>query len=102
MKTGMGGDHATQEPVDSARGIIRRVEQLRAKENGRFVTWQRRPAPGNAPHPRPGTESVVPRCQRSAVLFASSGLGKEGGFYCGAAGDAAARRVRLYPGKGPH
>ena len=45
MRTGMGGDHATQEPAESARGIIRLVEQLHAEENGSFVTWQGQPVP---------------------------------------------------------
>ncbi|TPG67469.1 SDR family oxidoreductase [Hymenobacter nivis] len=45
MRTGMGGDHATQEPADSARGIIRLAEQLHAEENGSFVTWQNQPVP---------------------------------------------------------
>ncbi len=45
MRTGMGGDHATQEPADSARGIIRLVEQLHTEENGGFVTWQNQPVP---------------------------------------------------------
>ncbi len=45
MRTGMGGDHATQEPADSARGIIRLAEQLHAEENGSFVTWQGQPVP---------------------------------------------------------
>jgi len=45
MRTGMGGDSATQEPADSARGIIRLAEQLHAEENGSFVTWQGRPVP---------------------------------------------------------
>ena len=45
MKTDMGGDHATQEPADSARGIIRLAEQLHAEENGSFVTWQGQPVP---------------------------------------------------------
>ncbi|MFD2721689.1 SDR family oxidoreductase [Hymenobacter monticola] len=40
MRTEMGGDHATQEPADSARGIIRLAEQLHADENGSFLTWQ--------------------------------------------------------------
>ncbi|MBF9142206.1 SDR family oxidoreductase [Hymenobacter properus] len=40
MRTDMGGDHATQEPADSARGIIRLAEQLHADENGSFLTWQ--------------------------------------------------------------
>jgi NAD(P)-dependent dehydrogenase (short-subunit alcohol dehydrogenase family) len=45
MRTDMGGDHATQEPADSARGIIRLAEQLHAEENGSFVTWQGQPVP---------------------------------------------------------
>ena len=45
MRTDMGGDHATQEPTESARGIIRLVEQLHAEENGSFVTWQGQPVP---------------------------------------------------------
>ncbi|MBJ6110172.1 SDR family oxidoreductase [Hymenobacter sp. BT523] len=45
MRTDMGGDHATQEPADSARGIIRLAEQLHADENGSFVTWQGQPVP---------------------------------------------------------
>ena len=45
MRTEMGGDHATQEPADSARGIIRLAEQLHAEENGSFVTWQGQPVP---------------------------------------------------------
>ena len=45
MRTEMGGDHATQEPADSARGIIRLADQLHAEENGSFVTWQGRPVP---------------------------------------------------------
>lgn len=45
MRTGMGGDHATQDPTDSARGIIRLAEQLHAEENGGFVTWQNQPVP---------------------------------------------------------
>ena len=45
MRTGMGGDTATQEPADSARGIIRLAEQLHAEENGSFVTWQGQPVP---------------------------------------------------------
>ena len=45
MKTEMGGRHATQEPAESARGIIRLVEQVHAEENGSFVTWQGRPVP---------------------------------------------------------
>ena len=45
MRTGMGGDTATQEPTDSARGIIRLAEQLHAEENGSFVTWQGQPVP---------------------------------------------------------
>ncbi len=45
MSTGMGGDHATQSPTDSARGIIRLAEQLHAEENGGFVTWQNQPVP---------------------------------------------------------
>ena len=45
MRTGMGGDSATQEPADSARGIIRLAEQLHAEENGSFVTWQGQPVP---------------------------------------------------------
>ena len=46
MRTGMGGDTATQEPADSARGIIRLAEQLHAEENGSFVTWQGQSVPG--------------------------------------------------------
>ena len=45
MRTGMGGDHAAQDPTDSARGIIRLAEQLHAEENGGFVTWQNQPVP---------------------------------------------------------
>ena len=45
MRTEMGGESATQEPADSARGIIRLAEQLHAEENGSFVTWQGRPVP---------------------------------------------------------
>ena len=45
MRTGMGGETATQEPADSARGIIRLAEQLHAEENGSFVTWQGQPVP---------------------------------------------------------
>ena len=45
MRTGMGGTHATQEPADSARGIIRLAEQLHADENGGFVTWQNQSVP---------------------------------------------------------
>ena len=45
MRTGMGGDHASQDPSDSAHGIIRLVEQLHAEENGGFVTWQNQPVP---------------------------------------------------------
>ena len=45
MRTSMGGDTATQEPADSARGIIRLAEQLHAEENGSFVTWQGQPVP---------------------------------------------------------
>ena len=45
MRTEMGGEHATQEPADSARGIIRLAEQLHAEENGSFVTWQGHPVP---------------------------------------------------------
>jgi NAD(P)-dependent dehydrogenase (short-subunit alcohol dehydrogenase family) len=45
MRTEMGGDHATQEPADSARGIIRLAEQLHADENGSFLTWQGQPVP---------------------------------------------------------
>jgi NAD(P)-dependent dehydrogenase (short-subunit alcohol dehydrogenase family) len=45
MRTDMGGDHATLEPADSARGIIRLTEQLHAEENGSFVTWQGQPVP---------------------------------------------------------
>jgi len=45
MKTEMGGSHATQEPADSARGIIRLAEQLHADENGSFVTWQGQTVP---------------------------------------------------------
>lgn len=45
MRTDMGGDHATQDPADSARGIIRMAEQLHAEENGSFVTWQGQPVP---------------------------------------------------------
>ncbi len=45
MRTDMGGNHATQEPADSARGIIRLAEQLHAEENGSFVTWQGQPVP---------------------------------------------------------
>ncbi len=45
MRTEMGGDHATQEPADSARGIIRLADQLHAEENGSFVTWQGQPVP---------------------------------------------------------
>ena len=45
MRTGMGGDAATQDPADSARGIIRLAEQLHAEENGSFVTWQGQPVP---------------------------------------------------------
>ncbi|WP_426059519.1 SDR family oxidoreductase [Hymenobacter sp. B1770] len=45
MRTDMGGDHATQEPADSARGIIRLADQLHAEENGSFVTWQGQPVP---------------------------------------------------------
>ena len=45
MRTEMGGEHATQEPADSARGIIRLAEQLHAEENGSFVTWQGQPVP---------------------------------------------------------
>ncbi|MDO7847112.1 SDR family oxidoreductase [Hymenobacter sp. M29] len=45
MRTDMGGDHATQEPADSARGIIRLAEQLHADENGSFLTWQGQPVP---------------------------------------------------------
>ena len=40
MRTEMGGEHATQEPADSARGIIRLAEQLHTDENGSFLTWQ--------------------------------------------------------------
>ncbi|WP_310393616.1 SDR family oxidoreductase [Hymenobacter sp.] len=45
MRTDMGGEAATQEPADSARGIIRLAEQLHAEENGSFVTWQGQPVP---------------------------------------------------------
>ncbi|GAA4369672.1 SDR family oxidoreductase [Hymenobacter saemangeumensis] len=45
MRTDMGGAHATQDPADSARGIIRLAEQLHAEENGSFVTWQGQPVP---------------------------------------------------------
>jgi NAD(P)-dependent dehydrogenase (short-subunit alcohol dehydrogenase family) len=45
MRTEMGGDSATQDPADSARGIIRLAEQLRVEENGSFVTWQGQPVP---------------------------------------------------------
>ena len=45
MRTEMGGEHATQEPADSARGIIRLAEQLHTEENGSFVTWQGQPVP---------------------------------------------------------
>ncbi|HEX8504140.1 MAG TPA: SDR family oxidoreductase [Hymenobacter sp.] len=45
MRTEMGGDHATQEPADSARGIVRLADQLHAEENGSFVTWQGQPVP---------------------------------------------------------
>ena len=45
MRTEMGGDHATQDPADSARGIIRLAEQLHTEENGSFVTWQGQPVP---------------------------------------------------------
>ncbi|OGX88455.1 hypothetical protein BEN47_08945 [Hymenobacter lapidarius] len=45
MRTDMGGNHATQEPADSARGIIRLADQLHAEENGSFVTWQGQPVP---------------------------------------------------------
>ena len=45
MRTSLGGDTATQEPTDSARGIIRLTKQLHAEENGRFVTWQGQPVP---------------------------------------------------------
>ena len=45
LRTEMGGEHATQEPADSARGIIRLAEQLHAEENGSFVTWQGQPVP---------------------------------------------------------
>ncbi|SFQ72885.1 SDR family oxidoreductase [Hymenobacter arizonensis] len=45
MRTDMGGDHATQDPADSARGIIRLTDQLHAEENGSFVTWQGQPVP---------------------------------------------------------
>lgn len=45
MRTGMGGDAATLEAADSARGIIRLAEQLHAEENGSFVTWQGQPVP---------------------------------------------------------
>ena len=45
MRTDMGGDHATQDPADSARGIIRLAEQLHVEENGSFVTWQGQPVP---------------------------------------------------------
>jgi NAD(P)-dependent dehydrogenase (short-subunit alcohol dehydrogenase family) len=45
MRTDMGGDHATQDPADSARGIIRLADQLHAEENGSFVTWQGQPVP---------------------------------------------------------
>lgn len=45
MRTDMGGDHATQDPADSARGIIRLAEQLHAEENGSFVTWSGQPVP---------------------------------------------------------
>ncbi|WP_210518724.1 SDR family oxidoreductase [Hymenobacter terricola] len=45
MRTEMGGDSATQDPADSARGIIRLAEQLHAEENGSFVTWKGLPVP---------------------------------------------------------
>jgi hypothetical protein len=45
MRTEMGGEHATQEPADSAQGIIRLAEQLHAEENGSFVTWQGQAVP---------------------------------------------------------
>ena len=45
MRTGMGGEHATQEPADSARGIIRLAEQLHTEENGSFLTWQGQAVP---------------------------------------------------------
>ena len=45
MRTEMGGDSASQDPADSARGIIRLAEQLHAEENGSFVTWQGQPVP---------------------------------------------------------
>jgi NAD(P)-dependent dehydrogenase (short-subunit alcohol dehydrogenase family) len=45
MRTSMGGSNATQDPADSARGIIRLAEQLHAEENGSFVTWQGQPVP---------------------------------------------------------
>ena len=45
MRTEMGGEHATQEPADSARGIIRLAEQLHTEENGSFLTWQGQAVP---------------------------------------------------------
>ena len=45
MRTEMGGEHATQEPADSARGIIRLAEQLHIEENGSFLTWQGQAVP---------------------------------------------------------
>jgi len=45
MRTEMGGDNATQDSADSARGIIRLAEQLPAEEKGSFVNWQGQPVP---------------------------------------------------------
>lgn len=45
MRTDMGGRGATQDPADSARGIIRLAHQLHAEENGSFVNWQNQPVP---------------------------------------------------------
>ena len=45
MRTEMGGDNATQDSADSARGIIRLAEQLPAEEKGSFVNWQGQTVP---------------------------------------------------------